>query len=186
MSIYKQKKNIGGLYALCAATCSETYHHWRVFTSSSDGACIEIDRSKFEGILLEYENIRFDNVEYLILKDVERLSADHLPKLPFLKRYGFAAEYEYRVVAETTEEQEPAFKVGFPASTISKIILNPWLPESIVDSVKSTLRGIPGCENLPVTRSTLINNARWQNAGDFMVGKRKPKSARKPKAESTR
>ena len=42
MEHYKSAKQLQGLYALCAARCSETYHHWRVFTGAADGACLEL------------------------------------------------------------------------------------------------------------------------------------------------
>ena len=58
MDQYKKNKELGGLYGLCAATCSETYHHWRVFTNSADGACIEIKRQEFEAQLEEIEGVR--------------------------------------------------------------------------------------------------------------------------------
>ena len=30
MNLYKDERNIRGLYGLCASRASETYHHWRV------------------------------------------------------------------------------------------------------------------------------------------------------------
>src|SRR5689334_9315615 len=66
MALYKEKKRLRGLYGLCAAQCSETYHHWRVFTGTSDGACIEIKRDVLESSIRE-PNVRFGSVEYLLL-----------------------------------------------------------------------------------------------------------------------
>jgi len=175
MDLYKQSRKLGGLYGLCAARCSETYHHWRVFTGNSDGACIEMDRARLEAALAEMEGVRYGEVDYLKLAKVERLTPTDVARLPFLKREGFAAEKEYRIIAETAEGQAPALPIEFPVSMINRIHLNPWLPKALADSLRKTLRSIPGCESLNITRSLLIDSGRWKSAGDTVVGRKAPK-----------
>jgi hypothetical protein len=175
MARFKEKKNLGGLYALCAARCSETYHHWRVFTGSADGACIEIRRDLFEEALAKIPGVGFGEIDYLLLNHVEDLKPADLEKLPYVKRFGFTAEVEYRIIYESSEQQRPAYSLEFPLSWIGKIYLNPWLPDPIYDSVKATLRSLPGCADLKVAKSRLIDNARWKKAGDRVVGKAPPK-----------
>jgi len=46
---YKERTNASSVLALCFAEASETYHHWRVFSSGGDGVCIEFDRPKLLG-----------------------------------------------------------------------------------------------------------------------------------------
>lgn len=171
MALYKERLGLGGLYGACAAQCSETYHHWRVFTGTADGACIEIKRAPFEEALAKLEGVRFGEVDYLLLEDVEQLTGADLARLPFVKRAGFAPEEEYRIIAETAEPQKPAISVTLPIEWINKIYLNPWLPQSIADSVKATLRELPGCKQLIVQKSHLIDSGRWKTAGDKVVGK---------------
>lgn len=100
MNLYRERKKLGGLYGLCAATCSETYHHWRVFTNAADGACIEIRRQDLEASLDELEGARYGEVEYLKLEEVETLGPNDCDNLPFVKRVGFQPEDEYRIIAE--------------------------------------------------------------------------------------
>lgn len=175
MGLYKEKRQLGGLYGLCAAQCSETYHHWRVFTGTSDGACIELHRESLETALNRIEGVRLGPVEYLRLPDVEKLTGKDVDRLPFVKRIGFEAEDEYRIIAETIAPQAPVMSIEMPLSWVSAIHLNPWLPRPIADSVKATLREIPGCSRLRVVRSQLIDSGRWKQAGDTVVGKPKPK-----------
>lgn len=175
MDLYKQSRKLGGLYGLCAARCAETYHHWRVFTGNSDGACIEINRAKLEVALAELEGVRYGEVDYLKLFQVERLTPRDLDRLPFLKREGFTAEMEYRIIAETVEDQTPALPIPFPVSMINCIYLNPWLPKPLADSLRKTLRSIPGCRDLKINRSLLIDSGRWKSAGDAITGKKPPK-----------
>jgi hypothetical protein len=174
MNLYKDARKIGGLYGLCAATCSETYHHWRVFTSSADGACIEIKRQDFETSLATLSGVRFGEIDYLKLEEVEKLSPTDQSRLPFIKRFGFEPEDEYRIIAETVEAQRPALAVDFPLRLINKIYLNPWLPASIAESLVSTIRELPGCSRLSVSRSHLIDSGRWKKSGDRVIGKPRP------------
>lgn len=174
MARYKQAKKVESLYALCAARCSETYHHWRVFTGAADGACLELRRKPLEAALDNLPNVRFSEVEYLRLEDVDALTASDVQRLPFVKRYGFAAEEEYRIILESAEPQGAAYSIELPLALIGRIYLNPWLPKPLAESVIASVREIPGCKNLKIQRSYLIDNARWKEAGDRVVGLKKP------------
>lgn len=85
MNLYKEARTEDGvesLYALCAATCPETYHHWRVFTSGADGACLELRRAPLEEALRNMPNVRFDEVKYLTLEKAKALNPSDLGTLP--------------------------------------------------------------------------------------------------------
>ena len=185
MGLYKEAKNVGGLYALCASTVSETYHHWRVFTDSADGACIEIKREPLEAALSEIAGVRFAEVQYLRLDQVEELGEGDRERLPFVKRVGFQPEDEYRIIAETNEPQQAAIPVEFPVSLVNAIHLNPWLPKPIGETLVAVMRDLPGCSKLAISRSQLIDSGRWKRAGDRVVGKPTPRRIkllrRKPK-----
>jgi len=177
MELYKSAKSLSSLYALCAARCSETYHHWRVFTGAADGACLELKRKPLEKALDGLSNVRYGNVDYLLLGDVERLAHRDVNRLPFVKRHGFAAEEEYRIILESDGPQTAAQSVELPLSFIGRVYLNPWLPRAVAESVIATVREIPGCARVNVQRSHLIDSARWKEAGDRVVGVRAAKPA---------
>jgi hypothetical protein len=178
MDLYKEARGLGGLYAACAATGPETYHHWRVFTTAADGACVEIFREPLEDALKRIPEVSFGEVDYLRLEEVERLTGADLEDLPFFKRFAFKPEEEYRIVVETTQPQEAIVSLEMPLAWIGRILLNPWLPERVAQSVKATLQEIDGCEELIVERSHMIENARWKRAGEVVVGLRPPKRTR--------
>lgn len=180
MARYKDAKGLQGLYALCAAQCSETYHHWRVFTGAADGACIELRREPLEAALASSPDIRFGDVQYLVLSDVEALKPADLDRLPFVKRHGFAAEEEYRIILESNDPQAAARSIELPLSLIGRVYLNPWLPKPIAESIIATIREIPGCAKLSVQRSHLIDSARWKDAGDIVVGRKPTKRKKAP------
>lgn len=178
MSLYKEKRELGGLYGLCAATCSETYHHWRVFTGTADGACLELRRQPLEAMLTQLEGVRFGEVDYLHLDKAEELTPKDVERLRFVKRLGFTAEAEYRITAETAEPQLPALSIDLPLELIGRVELNPWLPSSLAESVTKTLKGLPGCAKLPIRRSRLIDSDRWKKAGDRVIGRKPPAKLR--------
>lgn len=175
MNLYKQSKEIEGLYALCAARCSETYHHWRIFTGGADGACLELRRKPLEAALDALPNVRYGEVEYMILDRVEELTPADVDRLPFVKRHGFTAEEEYRIILETDHFQRAAVSIELPIALIGRIYLNPWLPRPIAESIIETIHSIPGCEGLSVQHSQLIESGRWKEAGDKVIGRKKPK-----------
>jgi hypothetical protein len=178
MELYKEARGLGGLYAACAATGPETYHHWRVFTTAADGACVEIFREPLENALRGLTKVSFGEVDYLRLEEVEKLTEADSEDLPFFKRVAFQPEQEYRIIVETSEAQEAIIGLELPLNWIGRILLNPWLPERVAQSVKQTLLEIGGCENLVVERSHMIENARWKRAGEVVVGLRPPKRTR--------
>lgn len=175
MGLYKAHRNVEGLYGLCAAMCPETYHHWKVFTGGSAGACIVLKREPLERYLAsidmpEVVSVRYGDVKYLDLDDVRKLSSDDMTRLPFLKRSGFADESEYRIVVETRTKQQGAVNIHCPPDWIDRIYLNPWLPKSQAESVVAILKNIQGCEGLDIRRSFLIDSATWKQAGDKAAG----------------
>ena len=51
MSEYKRLKDAKSVLALCFAESEESYHHWRIFSSGSDGVRIEFDKPALLGAL---------------------------------------------------------------------------------------------------------------------------------------
>lgn len=173
MSLYREKLALGGIYGICAARCTETYHHWRVFTSAADGVCIEIKREPLEAELAQIDDVRFGEVEYLNLEEVEGLTSSEVNRLPFVKRSAFEPEQEYRIIAEDADPQQPALVIDLPLAWINRIYLNPWMPASVAESVTAALKKLCGRTPVDITRSHLIDSARWKKAGDSVIG-RKP------------
>lgn len=178
MQLYKDHRNVKGLYAICAATCPETYHHWRVFTGTGNGgACIVLRRNLVEAYLTNVkmptgEKVEFREVEYLNLAEAKSIENNDIERLPFLKRVGFSDEAEYRIIIESSKDQRGSYQVDCPLEWIERVDLNPWLPVSVADSVIDTLRELPGCKDLDIRHSRLIDSSTWKKAGDRVAGKK--------------
>ena len=148
-------------YALCLAEAPETYHHWRVFSHGSGGVCIEFDKTKLVDAANLIPGMRAEEVKYKTINSLGR-GAPSQSDLPFLKRYAFIDEKEFRLFYSSTEEGPPVFRLSVPLKAIKRITLSPWLPNSVVSHVESTLKSINGCKALKIYKSTLVENEDWK------------------------
>jgi hypothetical protein len=163
---YAEKKGFRALYALCFTNTSERSHHWKVFSPGSDGVCITVNSDRFLGYLKGIPEIVHDKVEYKLIEDVEseRLSVE---RLPFIKRYAFSDESEYRVIFRSKKEgKKKTHGIPFDVSLIERIHLSNSLPSGLRKPITELLRSIDGCGSLDIQRSTLNDNSRWKNASE--------------------
>lgn len=164
MTLYKEQKGLRSILALCFTQAPETYHHWRVFSSGSAGVCIIFDRHAILDALQRKPDVRVETVDYLTM-DKAKKRRFAIDELPFLKRYGFKPEHEFRVIYESVNQEIPALDVPFQLDCIRSISLSPWMNSNLSKSTISAIRAIDGCAKLRVSRSTLISNEQWMSFG---------------------
>ena len=158
---YSEQKSLARVAALCLTESSETYHHWKIFSSGASDVCIEFDKKQLLKHTSDIKGLRSDSVRYYTIDQLKKCSPEEY-ELPFIKRHAFKDEMEFRIFWESELVGENMFRVEMPLSTINRIILGPWIPKSVSDHVKEVLKGIPDCKNLQICRSTLIDNERWK------------------------
>jgi hypothetical protein len=168
ISVYKNKKNLKTVLALCFAQAAETYHHWRVFSGSSSGACIRFKRAELLKAVKGQMGVKTGKVQYLTLDEI-RAKKLETRQLPFIKRYAFEDEHEYRVIFESTTQSLLKLDLPIPLSCIDRVTLSPWIHKSLVASVKKMLKSIDGCRRIEFVRSTLVSNEEWKNIGGTAV-----------------
>jgi hypothetical protein len=156
--------------ALCFTQASETYHHWRIFAGGSGGACITFKRRELLSALKKQSGVRTGSVEYRKLKDIHR-KAPPVERLPFLKRYPFEDEREFRIIYESSVK-ESYHDVAIPTSCIDKVTLSPWLNQTLFAELRKTLESIRDCGDMRISRSTLTSNEEWKALGEAATGKR--------------
>jgi hypothetical protein len=164
---YKEKKDLKTVLALCLTEAEETYHHWRVFSQGSSGVCVHFDRQLFVVTLLKHQGVSVKEVVYRRVRDARRRSVvPKISELPFLKRAGFSAESEFRVVFESKTKSIPYLDIKIDLAVIKKITLSPWLNKRLSATVKELITDVPGCDEIEVRRSTLVGNTLWKKLGD--------------------
>ena len=165
LSLYREKRKLKSVLALCFTPAFETYHHWRVFAEGSSGVCITFDQNKLMKAVKKQHGVTARNVRYLTLNDI-RDDNIRTRNLPFLKRSAYGDEREFRIIYESPDQEHSALNIDVPLSCIERITLSPWIPKVLSDHVKPTIKDIDGCQSLKVFRSTLISNERWKALGD--------------------
>jgi hypothetical protein len=164
LQLYREKKNLGSVLALCFAQASETYHHWRVFASGAGGVCISFKRTPLFHALKAQAGIRMGDVRYLTLEEIKTKTMT-VAELPFLKRFPFQDEDEYRAIYESASRVS-SFDIAIPLASIERITLSPWVHPALVPYMKETVKSIDGCDKLKVSASTLIGNEKWKAFGE--------------------
>lgn len=161
---YKNHVRAESVLALCLTERPGRYHHWRVFSHGSDGVCIRFSKDGLLSAFDENQAIIHQPVTYMKLDD---LSAESLnsKELPFLKRSAYRDEKEYRIIYVDKEQTLDSREFTIELDWIKSITLSPWLPKEFVDSVKDTLKSIPGCKKLNIGRSYWVESENWKNAG---------------------
>ncbi len=164
MSLYKERKGLKTVLALCFSQTTETYHHWRVFSNGPAGVCIVFDRAALLNSTQRVHGVSHKGIEYLTLQNAKdkNLKTD---ELPFVKRSGFRAEKEFRVLFESSIDEFPSIDIPIDIGCIRSISLSPWMHPSLSMATVGTIRAINGCSNLKVSRSTLISNEQWKLLG---------------------
>ena len=160
MDLYKSRRELKTLLALCFSQVPETYHHWRVFAPGNSGVCIEFDHMALVKELAA-TGVECSSVDYKTTNDVATFQTQ-LERLPFTKRSAFSDEEEFRVVFASSTVELATKEVPFSLSSINRISINPWLPPPLFTSVKETLLAIGGCANLNISHSQLIDSRLWK------------------------
>lgn len=165
LELYRKKKTLKSVLAVCFTQTEETYHHWRVFADGSSGVRIRFKRADLIKATKAQPGLRRRAVTYLTLSQLRKhsLATDDLP---FLKRFAFQHEAEFRMIYESSAETVASLDIPIPLRCIQRITLSPWMPAALVPHVKERLTTIEGCGNLEVVRSTLISNEEWKTRGD--------------------
>lgn len=162
MSEYKRIIGAKTVLALCFADKAETYHHWRVFSHGSDGICIEFDKTQLLWAFEDEPNIKQGYMKYRQMLDLTDVKEMNAHELPFLKRYPYSDEREYRIIYSSSTDIVNYKDFEIDKDSIKKITLSPWIPRTIASSIRDILKSIDGCRDIPIATSTLIDNDSWK------------------------
>ena len=165
LSLYREKRDLTSVLALCFTPANETYHHWRVFADGSSGACISFDQAKLLKAVKKQVGVTAKAVQYLTLADIRDMKVK-TRALPFLKRSAYGDEREFRIIYQSSTRKDGSLDVAIPLACIERITLSPWIPAALSDHLKSTIKEIDGCSAMKVYRSTLISNENWKTLGE--------------------
>jgi hypothetical protein len=178
LELYKQKRKLKTLLALCFTSKAETYHLWKVFSDGIGGVCIQFNKEKLLEAFDAEDEIGYGPVEYAWIRDLKSHPPE-LEELPYLKRKQYEDEGEFRVIYESSTHEVSAKSVALPRSAIEKINLSPWVPDAVASSVRRVIQGIPGCSKLRISKTTLVENKVWKDIATKHHGITMPSTRRR-------
>lgn len=164
LEAYRIKRQIPAVYATCFTQAPETFHHWSVFANGNEGVRININKSKLLAGLRGKACYSWSDVEYKTFEELENLENLNVYDLPFLKRYAFSDEDEFRIVYDCSAADEICHDIELQPSWITSITLSPWLHPSLIDATKTAIKKLPGCDKILVKRTNIRNSDRWRDA----------------------
>ncbi|MGO4033199.1 hypothetical protein AB2359_17565, partial [Vibrio cholerae] len=165
---YAKVKGLKSTYALCLTEASETYHHWKIFSSGTSGIYVEFNRDQLLTSLENQTDLQTKSVEYKKITELREINPE-TDEFPFLKRIVFKDEQEFRLFVGSDTDLGPILRLKFDLASINRIVLSPWLPQSVADHVKSVIKNISGCSNIKVYRSTLVENEDWKSFAESVA-----------------
>lgn len=161
---YREAKGHTSILAVCFVQSSEQYHLWRVFGAGTSGVRIKFKRKALLKAVKKVPGLMHGEVQYLTLPELA--GAFSVERLPFVKRYGFWGEEEYRLVYGSKDRLRN-FEIDIPPNCIESVRLNPWLDSNSFKHVKDAIRKVDSCwKGLKVVRSSLIDNQKWREFAD--------------------
>jgi hypothetical protein len=162
MAEFKRYTRSKTVLALCFAECSQTYHHWRVFSHGSDGVCIEFDKQTLLSYIVDVPGIKYGSMNYKKINDIRKIESLNADELPFIKRQPYAHENEFRIIYTDDNHSLEHKEINADISCINRITLSPWMPSILAKSVRRNLKAIAGCSELKVYCSYLRESERWK------------------------
>jgi hypothetical protein len=164
VTLYREKRKLASVLALCFTRSQETYHHWRIFAPTSSGVRVTLNEQLLRNSVDGVDGLQLTEVEYVKLADIRKAELSR-HRLPFIKRYPYRPESEVRLLWESETEERLSYTLPIDLKAITQVTLSPWLHPALVESVKSSLKAIDGCSKLKVHRTTLISNDEWLKHG---------------------
>jgi len=139
------------------------------------GVRIRFDRSELIEAITRYRGtVKTGDIDYLTHGELKALAIrreniDPITRLPFIKRYGFRDESEFRIIYESKGKNIPTINIPIPISCINKIIFSYKLNRRDYRAMRGALRSMDGCQGLEISRSRLIESKTWKAAGKDVV-----------------
>jgi hypothetical protein len=168
LKIYQEKMAFESVLALCFAEAPETYHHWKIYSGNPSGVCVEFFKDRLLRQFDDKAGFFHAEMQYKTV-DILRGGTLHIAEMPFIKRYAYKGEQEYRVIFQSKVERIPVKYVPINLNDISKITVSPWIDTTSYQSIKLTINNIKGCEGIKVKRSTITENDEWKKIGEHAI-----------------
>ena len=157
IEIYREKKGLAKVFVLCCTKDTETIYHWKAFSETDCGCCVEFNSEALFEICNEVPDIKHGKVDYVKIKDLPKEYRGKEDKIPFLKRWPYRNESEYRILYEAKKKQN-SFWLDIDYKLIKKVTVSQRLNKESFESLKKIIQEK---YEITVNQSTVYKNDRW-------------------------
>jgi len=159
MTHYKKARKLSSLLAICFTQTSETYHHWQVY-GKDEAVRIIFNRDLLIDSIPNNNEYISGEVDYVLLNKFESRVTD-IKQIPFVKRYPYRDEDEYRIIWQSNNENKDKQYLPIPDLCIKQISIGPGLSPDRFITVKREIKS--KCKyDINVYRTTVTENNRWK------------------------
>lgn len=158
IDLYRQKKNLKKVLALCFTDDTETIYHWTAFSNPGNSCCIDIYGEQLLSLIDGKKGFRYGKVNYIRIKDLNK-ELTKIDDIPFSKRYPYRNESEFRIIYDSEYPISNKY-IAIELSLIKKITIDQRLNNDVYKLIKNELVNEYGIQ---VNRSTIFENKTWIN-----------------------
>ena len=130
--------------------------------------CIEFHRGNLIDKFKTQNGFLHGYVEYVLLKDL-RQYPPAFDDLPFIKRFAYQGESEYRFIFTSTEKEKKIEYISIDIDDIKQIVINPWVESPVYESMRLTIAETSGWKKVKMRKSTVTKNDVWGKACEKAV-----------------
>jgi hypothetical protein len=158
LEIYRKKKNVNTLLALCFLEDYETIHHWKTFAGGINGCCIEFDKVMLTKLFSDHksDSVKFGSVVYKKIECSEDGAIDDCEDMiPFKKRWPYRFEKEFRAIWCGREDNYAILNIDL--AMITRITISQLMPNARFEKIKKNLSNVVAGKT-EINQSTVYRN----------------------------
>lgn len=188
INAYKAHGQFKSILACCFTQSSERHHHWERFAKpvreaskgpakvegDNDTVCVVFDKEKLLASLPKTVHLRAGEVKYKEINEIKK--ASRIPAdWPYLKRYPYRDEQEYRIIVESeARELDAPLGLRISLKAIDRVVVGPFASLAKRDSMVARIKKAAGPRrSIRVSKTTILDNAQWRKAVDIALGRAK-------------
>ena len=110
-------------------------------------------------ILNKIDGVRHKKISYQKINELKPKSFD-LKQMPFIKRFPYKIEKEYRVIWEGKGNDKP-IEIEIPLEIIERITISGKMPSNVFETIKTLIESKLDSRKIKIYRSTIYENKKW-------------------------
>lgn len=161
IDMYRARRGSELVRVLCMTSTPDTYHHWKLYGKDNSAVAIVFNRTILNEWAKRITGLQLRSVRYVKLNDIDDEHIE-LHDLPFIKRWGYRSEKEWRLLYEARNPNLFS-ELDLPVDALMRVVINPWVSGDELRAIEVKLRSAWGSDELSISQTQMIDCKRWQD-----------------------